>query len=223
METVSSGRLQYDQFSAPSIFSHFFYQAMASSSGSGSSSDSSPAPIKALVLDFDSTISTPIFLKRANCYCVADNVALFGTMTQEEVIANLGGPDRVAVLAELLSALSRKGVVLHIVSIGHKAAILPHLRASGLSQFFAEERIWGQDCRELRDLSFVKGHLIDRYIMRPNDWRAEDVLFVDDSKDHIEKAGPICRTLLVLSKATVGGMSDYEFAAIRAAAGLGPA
>ena len=186
------------------------------------SSPSTTPPIKALVLDFDSTISTPVFLKRTNCWCVADNVALFASMTQEEIVANLGGEARIATLEALLAALVEKGVVLHIVSIGHKAAIMPHLKAVGLARFFDEARVWGQDCRPLRDLGFVKGALIAELIMQPNGWRPEDVLFVDDSQEHIAKAAPVCRTLLVTSKATVGGMGESEFGAIRDAAGLAP-
>ena len=177
-------------------------------------------PIKALVLDFDSTISTPTFLKRTNCWCVADNVALFNSMSHEEIVANFGGASRIAALGALLKSLAEQGIVLHIVSIGYKAAIVPHLKAVELLQFFDVERIWGQDCQPLRGFGFVKGMLIQELIMKPNDWKSDDVLFVDDSKDHIDKAAPTCRTLLVTSKATVGGMGDYEFGEIRRAAGL---
>ena len=59
-----------------------------------------------------------------------------------------------------------KGVVLHIVSIGHKAAIMPHLNAV-IMRFFDEARV-GVDCRPPRDLGFVKGALIAELIMQPN-------------------------------------------------------
>ena len=49
-------------------------------------------------------------------------------------------------LQDLLSALETAGVKLHIISIGMKAAIVPHLNSVGLLRFFADERIWGQDC-----------------------------------------------------------------------------
>lgn len=176
-------------------------------------------PIKALVLDFDSTISTPTFLERTNCWCVADNLKLFLSMTEAEILANFGGPERIATLHALLGALERAGVRLHIVSIGMKAAIVPHLRTAGLLPFFADELIWGQDCPELRTLGFVKGQLIEQ-IMQAHGWMHADVLFVDDSKEHIDKANPVCRTLLVESKATLGGMGPFEFAAIREAAKL---
>ena len=117
-------------------------------------------PIKAIFLDFDSTISTPIFIKRANCWAIAINKALFETMSQEEIVANFGGPQRIATMHELFTALKVAGVTLHIISIGVKALIVPHLRAVGLLQHFDEALIWGQDCKDLRSCNFVKGLLI---------------------------------------------------------------
>ena len=113
-------------------------------------------PIKALFLDFDSTISTPTFIQRANAWAVADNLQLFLQMNEQEIIANLGGAERIATIASLLQALETRGVRLHIISIGMKAAIVPHLRAAKLLPFFTEERIWGQDCPELRGESHAR-------------------------------------------------------------------
>ena len=56
--------------------------------------------------------------------------------------------------------------------------------------------------------------------MQAHGWSSEEVLFVDDSKEHIEKAASVCGVLLVESKATVGGMGPHEFRCIRKAAGL---
>ena len=61
--------------------------------------------IKALVLDFDSTISTPTFLERANQWAVADNVPLFDSMSAEERVANFGGKARIEQLASCLGDL----------------------------------------------------------------------------------------------------------------------
>ena len=61
--------------------------------------------IKALVLDFDSTISVPTFLKRAKQWAVADNVPLFDSMSTEERVANFGGKARVEQLASCLADL----------------------------------------------------------------------------------------------------------------------
>ena len=61
--------------------------------------------IKALVLDFDSTISTPTFLERANQWAVADNVPLFESMSAEERVANFGGKARIEQLASCFKDL----------------------------------------------------------------------------------------------------------------------
>ena len=66
---------------------------------------SSSMAIKALVLDFDSTISTPTFLERANQWAVADNVPLFASMSTEERVANFGGTARIEQLASCLGDL----------------------------------------------------------------------------------------------------------------------
>ncbi|EOD24782.1 hypothetical protein EMIHUDRAFT_254707 [Emiliania huxleyi CCMP1516] len=136
----------------------------------------------ALVLDFDSTLSTPTWLSRAQQWAVADNLPLFESMDEAEIIANLGGAARLATLHTLLGALEASGVVLHIVSIGRKAAIVPHLRAARLLPYFGE-----RDCEELRSLGFVKGRLIKR-IMHARGWAHAEVLFVDDSQEHLDAA-----------------------------------
>jgi hypothetical protein len=91
-----------------------------------------PPPIRALFLDFDSTISTPIFVDRAHKWAVADDVALFCSMTPAERIANLGGSERVEALRTLLQELAAAGVTLHIISIGYSCAFGPHLQELGI-------------------------------------------------------------------------------------------
>ena len=54
-----------------------------------------PRPaLRALFLDFDSTISTPTYVKRAGCWAVADNVALFQSMSKAEIVQNAGTWER---------------------------------------------------------------------------------------------------------------------------------
>ena len=96
--------------------------------------------IKALVLDFDSTISTPTFLQRVNQWAVADNVTLFNSMSTEEQLLNFGGKERIEQLAACLHDLKTASVELFIVSIGYKAAFVPHLRSAGLLGFFDLQR-----------------------------------------------------------------------------------
>eukprot|EP00320_Phaeocystis_rex_P019697 CAMPEP_0119062858 /NCGR_PEP_ID=MMETSP1178-20130426/6353_1 /TAXON_ID=33656 /ORGANISM="unid sp, Strain CCMP2000" /LENGTH=175 /DNA_ID=CAMNT_0007044167 /DNA_START=32 /DNA_END=559 /DNA_ORIENTATION=+ len=173
-------------------------------------------PIKALVLDFDSTISVPTFLRRVNQWAVADNVTLFNSMSTEEQLANFGGKERIEQLATCLHHLRAASVELFIVSIGYKAAYVPHLQSAGLLGYFDSQRLYGQDSPELRATGFVKGTLIAQ-IMQARGWSHDDVLFVDDSIGHIEKARDICRTLHVTGK---GGMKEAELSEIRRAAGV---
>mgnify|MGYP002005512673 CR=1 FL=1 len=92
--------------------------------------------IKAVVLDFDSTISTPIFLERVKHWAVADNVKLFNSMSTEERVANFGGKERIELLANCLHDLKAAAIELFIVSIGYKAAYVPHLQSAGLLGYF---------------------------------------------------------------------------------------
>jgi len=51
-------------------------------------------------------------------------------------------------------------------------------------------------------------------------WASGDVLFVDDSAEHIEKASGVCRTLHVyIPVAGKGGMKAAELTEIRRAGG----
>ena len=181
--------------------------------------------IRALVLDFDSTISTPQYIERLQEWAVADKVQIFQALTTDEHIENLGGQKRIDALKALLLELSEAGVTLFIISIGYRVALMPQLETAGLLRFFADNRVYGQDSPELRQLGFVKGRLIER-IMNHHGWGRDDVLFVDDSTEHIESASTVCKTLLVPpeAKKDIGGMRQVEFDAIRAHAfGEGPA
>eukprot|EP00966_Prymnesium_polylepis_P083631 1936947-Prymnesium_polylepis.1 len=145
------------------------------------------AKAKALVLDFDSTISTPTWQADKGQWAVADKVEIFRGMNEQQQIANFGGPARIAALASLLEALEAASVRLYIVSIGYRAAFVPHLQTANLLRFFKDENVYGQDCPQLRNVGFVKGKLIEQ-IMAPEGWKHGDVVFVDDSQEHITKA-----------------------------------
>jgi|EP00900_Chrysochromulina_parva_P002010 phosphoglycolate phosphatase-like HAD superfamily hydrolase len=187
-------------------------------------SDRAELKIRALVLDFDSTISTPRYIERLQEWAVADKVQIFEALTPDEHIENLGGQERIDALKALLLELSEAGVTLFIISIGYRVALMPQLETAGLLRFFADNRVYGQDSPELRQLGFVKGRLIER-IMNHHGWGRDDVLFVDDSMEHIDRASTVCKTLLVPpeAKKAIGGMRQVEFDAIRTHAfGEGP-
>jgi hypothetical protein len=177
--------------------------------------------LKALVLDFDSTISTPTFIKRVGQWAVADKIDVFNSMNTEEIAENFGGAQRIAVLSTLLAELRDAGIILHIVSIGYKAAFIPHLETVGLLHFFHPANIFGQDSVELQEVGFVKAAMISK-LMTSAGWSHDELLFVDDSESHIEKAASVCASFLVSheSKSTVGGMAACEFEVIRKAAAL---
>ena len=169
-------------------------------------------PLKGLILDFDSTLSAPIWIERLQKWAVADNKQVFASMSADEVVANFGGQERVGELDSLLRDAKAASVELFIVSIGYKAAYSPHLQAAGLLGLFDPANLYGQDSPELRAVGFVKGALIQQ-LMQARGWNHADVLFVDDSLDHIEKARATCRTLHVAGR---GGMGATEFPQIRA-------
>ena len=105
---------------------------------------------------------------------VADDVALFSSMSTDERVANFGGPARIARLNALLTTATAAGVRPYIVSIGRRAAFVPHLEDVGLLGHFEVGDIYGQDSEELRRERFVKGQLIAQ-LMRANGWSHEQV------------------------------------------------
>ena len=93
------------------------------------------------------------------------------------------------------------------------------LRLAGLDDLLPPRRVFGQDSPELVAARHEKAGAIAWLRALPHhDWPADAVLFVDDSKEHIERASETCRTLLVESKATVGGMGKPELDTILASA-----
>mmetsp|Transcript_7762 Transcript_7762/g.32117 ORF Transcript_7762/g.32117 Transcript_7762/m.32117 type:complete len:166 (-) Transcript_7762:275-772(-) len=149
---------------------------------------------RVVVLDFDSTLTAPIFLERARAWAIADKPELLATMGPEELVANFGGAARIAALDALLGALRE----LCIVSIGYKRAIVPQLRGVGLLRHFDAARIFGQDSRELRSVGYVKADLIAA-LAAEHGWAPADILFVDDSEEHVDaaRARGVCATFLV--------------------------
>eukprot|EP00927_Polykrikos_kofoidii_P051901 TRINITY_DN45679_c0_g1_i1.p1 TRINITY_DN45679_c0_g1~~TRINITY_DN45679_c0_g1_i1.p1 ORF type:complete len:324 (-),score=45.77 TRINITY_DN45679_c0_g1_i1:397-1284(-) len=177
---------------------------------------SPPPPLKAcVVFDFDSTLTSPVPMPRlGGSYVIADRPELMSALTDEEVFVNFGGAQRVARLKSLLEAMTNAGVAIFIVSLGLKRAILPHLAIIGLARVFRPDRVFGQDTNELRSRDFVKGKLIKEVIMDPKGWGYRDVLFVDDSEQHIRDASQICECLHV-PPGKAHGINEDHLAAIR--------
>jgi len=97
-------------------------------------------------------------------------------------------------------------VKLFIVSFGLKEAFHPHLEKVGLLPFF--EGVYGADCDDYWTAADAwgidrrsKAALIKEVIMKPRGYNFDDVLFVDDSQNHLDAVSEndVCRTMMVRS------------------------
>jgi phosphoglycolate phosphatase-like HAD superfamily hydrolase len=167
--------------------------------------ESDKGGVKAIVFDFDSTLSSPHKIERFGQWAIADKIDILGAMTDAEIVTNFGGHERIAALKEMLDAIQSNAVELFIISIGFKCALVPHLEKVGISTYFQADRIWGQDSIELRAVSYVKSALIQQ-IMTQHGWNKSNMMFVDDSANHILKAQDTCLTLEVAGN----GLSQAE-------------
>jgi len=152
--------------------------------GSGATASGSSRLHTAVFFDFDSTLSIPQFLERAQDYALADRRGLCSSMTPSEVIANFGGHARITRLMAMLRRLCRRGVAIYIISLGFVEPIRFHLTSVGLSDYFPEGRIFGQDSVELSEVWHQKGRLIQR-LMKMHDLEFNRCLFVDDDDRHV--------------------------------------
>lgn len=152
--------------------------------GSGSTASGSSRLHTAVFFDFDSTLSIPQFLERAQDYALADRRGLCSSMTPSEVIANFGGHARITRLMAMLRRLCRRGVAIYIISLGFVEPIRFHLTSVGLGDYFPEGRIFGQDSVELSEVWHQKGRLIQR-LMKMHDLEFNRCLFVDDDDRHV--------------------------------------
>eukprot|EP01062_Namystynia_karyoxenos_P063524 TRINITY_DN56324_c0_g1_i1.p1 TRINITY_DN56324_c0_g1~~TRINITY_DN56324_c0_g1_i1.p1 ORF type:complete len:226 (+),score=77.41 TRINITY_DN56324_c0_g1_i1:77-679(+) len=180
--------------------------------------------VRGIFFDFDSTISCAIRVGRE--WAVADKKEVFRSMTPEQIVANFGGSDRIAKLDALFGGLRQGGVEIFIVSIGYRAAFMPHLEHVGLLKHFpnsGEGCIFGQDSQELRRHRFVKAGLIGE-LMRARGWAPAEALFIDDSEEHVRicsEAGA-CQVMHVRNTRGSVGMTDEHMRAVFQAAGVQP-
>eukprot|EP01065_Artemidia_motanka_P045794 TRINITY_DN6800_c0_g1_i1.p1 TRINITY_DN6800_c0_g1~~TRINITY_DN6800_c0_g1_i1.p1 ORF type:complete len:239 (+),score=58.67 TRINITY_DN6800_c0_g1_i1:47-718(+) len=170
--------------------------------------------VKAVFIDFDSTISVAAKVDGGRRHAVADNREVFARMTQEEIVANFGGEQRLQLLRQWLSDLRDAGVARYIISIGFRCAFQPHLELCGLLQYFPDGGdgfIFGQDSPELRRTRYKKAPLIAE-IMARKGWHPNEAIFMDDSSGHIELCQEmrVCRCLHVRTR----GMSRKHMQAV---------
>ena len=159
-----------------------------------------------VIYDFDQTIpSSHIFEATGG----AAEVEGFEDVFFEDAF---GGENRILQLWAHFNRLNQRGVELLILSNGWSAVIKESLDRVGLSEFFANENIFGNDSELMAQNCGVKQHAILE-LMRDRNLQFEQVLFVDDDWMNIVQCKE-CRTLHVESEA---GISEKELKAIEAA------
>ena len=167
-----------------------------------------------MVLDFDGTLSTPKYVERLQNWAVCDKEVLISSLTDDEIWANGGGVQRVELMRQMLEQLQSQGCALYIVSLGFTGAIRRHLDVWGLSSYFPESRVFGQDSPLLIERDYVKASLIE-HLMARRGWAFGDVLFVDDSQKNVGECDRrrTCATFTVAES----GLTERDMAQVCAA------
>ena len=149
-------------------------------------------PLRIVFYDFDQTIPViHIFKETAG----ADDVS---KKSDQFFVDAFGGEERIARLKKHFERLAQAEVKCSIVSYGHTAVIKESLTRVGLIDFFKEGAVIGRDSEALKRFRGAKHKIISEE-MGSGSISYEEAIFVDDSKDNIEKCvkAGICQTLHV--------------------------
>jgi len=127
-----------------------------------------------------------------------------------------GGAKRLAVVHNMLTELTAKGVILAIVSFNQKRAIRQVLKRAEWLGLFEEGGIHGFD--EVSEMGFRKdadkGDYIAKNVMAPLHLPACNVIFIDDNSKNVRDVANVgCETVWVGGG---GGMKDADFASLQA-------
>ena len=148
--------------------------------------------LRIVFYDFDQTLPVMhIFKETAG----ADDVS---KKSDQFFVDAFGGEERVARLKKHFERLTQAEVKCSIVSYGYSAVIKESLIRVGLIDFFAKDAIFGRDSEALKRFRMAKHKVISEEMGSGNIGH-EEAIFVDDSKENIEKCAEagICRTLHV--------------------------
>jgi len=147
-------------------------------------------PLRIVFYDFDQTIPVIHIFKETNG---VDDVS---EKSDQFFVDAFGGEERIARLKKHFERLARAEVKCSIVSYGYTAVIKESLTRVGLIDFFNEGAIIGRDSEALKRFRGAKHKVISEEMVSGN-ISHEEVIFVDDSKDNIEKCveAGTCRTL----------------------------
>ena len=149
-------------------------------------------PLQIVFYDFDQTLPViHIFKETAGADDVSKNSDQF-------FVDAFGGKERIARLKKHFERLAQAEVKCSIVSYGYTAVIKESLTRVGLIDFFIEGAIFGRDSEALKRFRGAKHKVISEEMVSGNIGH-EEAIFVDDSKENIEKCveAGTCQTLHV--------------------------
>ena len=149
-------------------------------------------PLRIVFYDFDQTLPVIHIFKETNG---AGDVS---EKSDQFFVDAFGGEERIARLKKHFERLAQAEVKCSIVSYGHTAVIKESLTRVGLIDFFKEGAVIGRDSEALKRFRGAKHKIISEE-MGSGSISYEEAIFVDDSKDNIEKCveAGTCRTLHV--------------------------
>ncbi len=149
-------------------------------------------PLRIVFYDFDQTIPVIHIFKETNG---AGDVS---EKSDQFFVDAFGGEERIARLKKHFERLARAEVRCFIVSYGHTAVIKESLTRVGLIDFFKEGTVIGRDSEALKRFRGAKHKVISEEMVSGNIGH-EEAIFVDDSKENIEKCveAGTCRTFHV--------------------------
>jgi len=187
---------------------------------------SSSPNVKALVYDFDCTISSEHVYHNLNKLSLGLATGT-GTLAEmqckrlnsisyEQVLVWFGGKARLQRLNKHFELLKDKGRTLLIISHGFESVVKAALRRVGLDTYFKPGDIYGCDSKGMRDVGAIKSKLITKLMARDKLRRGE-LVFIDDDKDNLYTAAKLCQTFLVPLRK---GLTFEEMKAVEKLAGL---
>jgi len=175
-------------------------------------------PLKAVIFDFDQTISVIHFYSDLNGYNAEKQLGCLNKWSDERVVKGFGGKERLQLLEGLFKDLKEASVELYILSFGHKEVIIKALERVNLLVYFDKNLIWGEaEVKKFRsdtgEYSQAKLRMILKLIREKHMYSPGEVLFVDDDDKNLDQSKKtICKTIHVSKRK---GMKEKEIEDIR--------
>jgi len=178
----------------------------------------SDEPIKAVVFDFDQTISVIHFYSDLRGYTPDMQLRCLNEWSKEKVLYGFGGEERLQLLVGLLKDLRAAKVEIYILSFGYKEVITKALERVDLLMYFDKNLIWGEaEVKRFRSDTGIpsqpKQRMIQKLIREKHNYSAGEVLFVDDDSKNLEQSNKtVCKTIHVSERQ---GMTKKEIEEVR--------